>query len=54
MCIVSIKYLLINYCTNLIFFHIYRRRLPVVMVKLHMAQRVSDAAKFVEQGRIQL
>lgn len=29
-----------------------RRRLPVVMVKLRMAQRVRDAVKFVEQGRI--
>ena len=29
-----------------------RRRLPVVMVKLHMVQRVSEASTFVEQGRI--
>jgi ribosomal protein S4 len=32
--------------------HFCRRRLPVVMVKLHMTQRVGDASKFVEQGRI--
>lgn len=31
-----------------------RRRLPVVMVKLKMAQRVSDAAKFVEQGHVRV
>ena len=30
----------------------YRRRLPVQMVKLRMAQTLGDAAKFVEQGRI--
>lgn len=30
----------------------YRRRLPVIMVKLRMAQHIGDAAKFVEQGRI--
>lgn len=29
-----------------------RRRLPVIMVKLRMAQHIGDAAKFVEQGRI--
>ncbi|CAI8022801.1 U3 small nucleolar ribonucleoprotein protein IMP3 [Geodia barretti] len=34
--------------------HFCRRRLPVVMVKLHMAQRVSDASKFVEQGHIRV
>ena len=34
-------------------FSLVRRRLPVVMVKLHMAQSVADAARFVEQGRIQ-
>ncbi len=31
---------------------LHRRRLPVLMVKLRMAQRVSDAVKFVEQARI--
>ncbi len=29
-----------------------RRRLPVLMVKLRMAQRLADAIKFIEQGRI--
>ncbi|GCA62680.1 ribosomal protein S4/S9 [Kipferlia bialata] len=31
-----------------------RRRLPVVMVKLKMAQRVADASKFVEQGHVRV
>ena len=33
-------------------YNFYRRRLPVIMVKLRMAQHIGDAAKFVEQGRI--
>ncbi len=31
-----------------------RRRLPVVMVRLRMAQKVEAAVRFVEQGRILL
>lgn len=31
-----------------------RRRLPVVMVKLRMAQHLTDAVKFVEQGHIRV
>eukprot|EP00117_Sycon_ciliatum_P045878 scpid58243/ scgid32930/ U3 small nucleolar ribonucleoprotein protein IMP3 len=31
-----------------------RRRLPVVMVTLRMAQRVADAVKFVEQGHVRV
>ncbi|XP_011402640.1 PREDICTED: U3 small nucleolar ribonucleoprotein protein IMP3-like [Amphimedon queenslandica] len=31
-----------------------KRRLPVVMVKIHMAQRVSDAVRFVEQGHVRV
>ena len=31
-----------------------RRRLPVLMVKLRMAQSLADAIKFIEQGRILL
>ena len=29
-----------------------RRRLPVIMVKLRMAQAVKDAVKYIEQGHI--
>jgi len=29
-----------------------RRRLPIVMVKLRMAQAVKDAVKYIEQGHI--
>ena len=39
-----------NYCNTMTV--ICRRRLPVVMVKCHMAQSVAMASKFVEQGRI--
>ncbi|KAL5483718.1 hypothetical protein EMCRGX_G020125 [Ephydatia muelleri] len=31
-----------------------RRRLPVVMTRLRMAQRVADAVRFVEQGHIRV
>ena len=31
-----------------------RRRLPVVMVKLRMAQAVKDAVKYVEQGHVRV
>ena len=31
-----------------------RRRLPVVMVRLRMAQSVKDAVKFVEQGHVRV
>lgn len=31
-----------------------RRRLPVVMCKLKMAQSVQDATKFVEQGHVRI
>ncbi|XP_065837449.1 U3 small nucleolar ribonucleoprotein protein IMP3-like [Oscarella lobularis] len=31
-----------------------RRRLPVVMVRLRMAQRVKDAVRFVEQGHVRV
>lgn len=34
------------------FLFLNRRRLPVVMTRLRMAQRVADAVRFVEQGRI--
>ena len=31
-----------------------RRRLPVVMVKLRMAQAIKDAVKYIEQGHIRV
>lgn len=31
---------------------LFRRRLPVIMVKLRMAQAVKDAVKYIEQGHI--
>lgn len=31
-----------------------RRRLPVVMARLHMAPTVTDASKFVEQGHVRV
>lgn len=31
-----------------------RRRLPVVMARIHMAPNVSDATKFVEQGHVRV
>lgn len=31
-----------------------RRRLPVVMVRLHMSESVSQAVKYVEQGHVRV
>ena len=31
-----------------------RRRLPIVMVKLRMAQQIKDAVKYVEQGHVRV
>jgi len=31
-----------------------RRRLPVVMVRSHMAQTIKDAVKFIEQGHVRV
>jgi U3 small nucleolar ribonucleoprotein protein IMP3 len=31
-----------------------RRRLPVLMVKLHMSQSISDAVKLIEQGHVRV
>lgn len=31
-----------------------RRRLPVVMARLHMAPSVTDASKFIEQGHVRI
>ena len=40
------------YCFFFFAFSHHRRRLPVVMVKLRMSERVRDAVGLVEQGRI--
>lgn len=34
------------------YFILFRRRLPVMMVKNHMAQTLKAATTFIEQGRI--
>ena len=31
-----------------------RRRLPVIMVKLNMAESIQNASKFVEQGHVRV
>ena len=44
----------LNALTQLEFYivFVYRRRLPVVMVKNHMAETLKAAVTFIEQGRI--
>ena len=46
MCVIY-PYFTWNYHVSLI-----RRRLPIIMVKLRMAQAVKDAVKYIEQGHI--
>ena len=47
-----------NFCTVWSYLtcnsHVFliRRRLPIIMVKLRMAQAVKDAVKYIEQGHI--
>jgi ribosomal protein S4 len=44
-----VRYFLKCYCTNT---YACRRRLPVVMVRMKMAQTLDEANRFVRQGRI--
>lgn len=44
----------LEHCDKITASSFCRRRLPVVMVRNHMAQTIKDAVKFIEQGHVRV